>query len=177
MTLADDAPRARAIEPTQSCIVQAPAGSGKTTLLVNRYLRLLSGAQHPEQLLAITFTRKAAAEMRLRVLDALHTPNSEDAEKVLALDRSLGWQLLANPNRLKIQTIDSFAMALTRQLPLASGFDRDAQLMEDASDFYQRAAHRLFASLYSDPDLGWALAKFLSAIGDAIEHQLGSPKS
>ena len=169
MTLADAASRARAIEPTESCIVQAPAGSGKTTLLVNRYLRLLSGAKHPEQLLAITFTRKAAAEMRLRVLDALHTPNSEDAEKVLALDRSLGWQLLANPNRLKIQTIDSFAMALTRQLPLASGFDRDAQLIEDASDFYQRAAHRLFASLYSDHDLGWALAKFLSVIDNDVQ--------
>ena len=169
MTLADATTRARAVEPNQSFIVQAPAGSGKTTLLVNRYLRLLSLATRPEQLLAITFTRKAAAEMRLKVLDELHDPHSVDGQSVRDRDQTLGWQLQSNPNRLKIQTIDSFAMSLTRQLPLASGFDRDAQLIEDAGDFYQRAAQRLFASLYTNHDLGWALAKFLSAIDNDVQ--------
>ena len=67
----DLAERAKALDPTKSFIVQAPAGSGKTELLTRRLLRLLSLVKRPEDILTVTFTRKAAREMRNRVLDTL----------------------------------------------------------------------------------------------------------
>ena len=105
--------RAKAVDPSRSCIVQAPAGSGKTTLLVQRYLNLLERVNRPEEILAITFTRKAATEMKQRILSALETDNPV-AMRVRQRDATAGWGLRLNPNRLKVQTIDSFA---TEMLP------------------------------------------------------------
>ena len=67
----DFAERRRALDPAYSFIVQAPAGSGKTGLLIQRYLKLLTLVDEPEEIVAITFTRKAAAEMRERLMAAL----------------------------------------------------------------------------------------------------------
>ena len=74
--VSDEAQRARALDARESFLVQAPAGSGKTELLVLRYLALLPHVDEPEQVLAITFTRKATAEMRVRVLRALESAGS-----------------------------------------------------------------------------------------------------
>src|ERR1700761_4978978 len=75
----DDAERRRALDPTRSFLVQAPAGSGKTHLLTQRFLRLLAQAQRPDEIVAITFTIAAAAEMRNRSLEALEA--AETSEK------------------------------------------------------------------------------------------------
>src|SRR5918911_781830 len=121
--LADHAPRERALDVRRSFIVQAPAGSGKTELLVQRYIRLLGAVEKPEEIVAITFTIKAAAEMRKRVLAA--TPNAGEIA-----------------HRLRIQTIDAFCAALTRQMPVVSGFGAQPGIIEDAREHYEEAALR-----------------------------------
>jgi ATP-dependent helicase/nuclease subunit A len=121
----DQAQRDAALDPRRSFIVQAPAGSGKTELLVQRFLKLLSLAQKPEEVLAITFTKKAAAEMRKRVLERL--PNSGEIA-----------------HRLRIQTIDAFCTALTRQVPVLARFGAQPEIVEDASELYLEGAARVF---------------------------------
>ncbi len=131
MTLKDAEQRQRAIDPTQSFIVQAPAGSGKTELLTQRFLRLLSTVHAPEQIIALTFTKKAANEMRERILAALHLATTQSkattshqqqtltyATEALARDTTLGWHLLSEPSRLRIMTIDALCQRLAHAIPL-----------------------------------------------------------
>tara|TARA_R110002073_G_scaffold69773_4_gene172885 strand:- start:3007 stop:6498 length:3492 start_codon:yes stop_codon:yes gene_type:complete len=146
--------RQHALDPTQSFIVQAPAGSGKTGLLIQRYLKLLACVDEPEEIVAITFTRKAAAEMRERVLAALDMGKLSESDPdsayekvtyalsvaVLQRDGQMGWHLTENPVRLRIQTIDSLCASLTRQMPMLSKFGSQPESIEDASDFYREAA-------------------------------------
>jgi ATP-dependent exoDNAse (exonuclease V) beta subunit len=126
--IADQAARQAALDPRRSFIVQAPAGSGKTELLVQRYIRLLAAVEKPEEVVAITFTIKAAAEMRKRVLD--HLPNAGEVA-----------------HRLRIQTIDAFCASLTRQMPVVSGFGAQPGIVEDAHEHYADAGMRTISEL------------------------------
>ncbi|HYR34926.1 MAG TPA: UvrD-helicase domain-containing protein, partial [Burkholderiales bacterium] len=126
--IADAAAREAALDPRRSFIVQAPAGSGKTELLVQRYIRLLASVEKPEEVVAITFTIKAAAEMRKRVLDNL--PNAGEVA-----------------HRLRIQTIDAFCASLTRQMPVVSGFGAQPGIVEDAHEHYADAGLRAINEL------------------------------
>ena len=145
-----------------SFIVEAPAGAGKTELLTQRFLRLLTTVNSPEEIIAITFTNKAAAEMRLRIMDSLMMAASKIAPtathkkityelslKALAHAQTYDWQLIENPARLRIFTIDSLCAHLTRQMPLMSRFGTQPSVTEDASALYQQAAQQTLAELES----------------------------
>jgi len=154
-----------------SYIVQAPAGSGKTELLTQRMLGLLAHVENPEEVVAITFTRKAAAEMSHRLVSHLQAAarqqrgESEDEElqdheqvsrdlslAVLKHDAELGWNLLEQPSRLRIRTIDSLCNELARQLPVTSGLGGGQQIAVDATALYRKAAARTMAVIEDDSD-------------------------
>ncbi len=122
--IADNKYRQQALDVSKSFIVQAPAGSGKTTLLINRYLKLLAIANVPENVLVMTFTNKAVAELKQRlylilsqvannnesVIDNYHTKQTYQlAKEVLLRSEELSWHILDNPERLKITTIDGLS--------------------------------------------------------------------
>lgn len=169
INLQDAKERQRALDPTQSFIVQAPAGSGKTELLTQRFLRLLSCVKQPEEILAITFTKKSAAEMRARIIKAITSacndpePEASHAKQTWHIARqalqrniTLGWNLLDNPNRLQIQTIDSFNASLTRQLPLLSNFGAPLEIADDANNLYRQAVQEFLSHL--EENYSWATA-------------------
>jgi len=177
----DLAARRRALDPARSFIVQAPAGSGKTELLIQRYLRLLACVEHPEEIVAITFTRKAAGEMRERVLDALadaraaKAPASEHerttlelAAAALARDTEAGWGVTANPARLRIQTIDSLCAALTRQMPMLSRFGSQPESIEDAAELYLQAARATVELVESDEAVAQDVERLLMHLDNDV---------
>jgi ATP-dependent exoDNAse (exonuclease V) beta subunit len=154
--------RMQALDVTRSWLVQAPAGSGKTELLIARFLALLATVERPESIVAMTFTRKAAAEMRERVVEALRDAQADRdeanlpaaahialtrrlARAALARDRALGWRLTEQPSRLRIITIDAMATALARQAPLASELGALPRFVDDADLLYSEAARQALA--------------------------------
>lgn len=159
----DASERRRALDPRQSFVVQAPAGSGKTELLIQRYLTLLARVAEPEQIVAITFTVKAAGEMRSRVLEALRRARTAPepgraheretwriSREALARNDERGWQLLQNPERMRIQTIDALSMAITRHMPWTARFGAMPQVTEDARLLFREGATNTIRRLGDD---------------------------
>ena len=178
---ADQQQRQHALDVSCSFIVQAPAGSGKTELLIQRYLALLAGVEAPEEVIAITFTRKAAAEMRSRVLAALAAGANDTqpaagheqttwrlARAARARDAALGWELAANPNRLRIDTIDALCHALARQMPVLSRFGARPETVTDAQPLYEEAARRTLALLEAGGADGALVATLLAHIDNNV---------
>lgn len=181
----DTESRARALDPRGSFIVRAPAGSGKTELLIQRVLALLATVEAPEEVVAITFTRKAAAEMRQRVIEALEAargPEPGEPHKRLtwslacavhARDAGRGWDIVEHPARLRIQTIDALAQWLARQLPLALGLGATPDITERADALYAAAARATFATLDSphrrDRELATHVARVLEHLDNDVE--------
>ncbi|MCS7258100.1 MAG: UvrD-helicase domain-containing protein, partial [candidate division WOR-3 bacterium] len=106
----------------KSKIVLSPAGSGKTERLARRYIELLENGVLPERILTITFTEKAAAEMKARIFQILKQENPELYKKII--EKSM---------LLRIKTIDSFCLSLLKRFAQLCGYEYDLDVLSDSS--------------------------------------------
>ncbi len=178
----DHQARTSALDPTRSFAVTAPAGSGKTGLLTQRVLKLLPYCDHPEEVVCITFTRKAAAEMQDRIATAIHNaanserPESEHeqltwdlAQAVIARDSEKNWQLLKNPARLRVQTIDGLCRSLTQHNPIESGIGGRSQLLEHPASVYRGAVQQALKSIEEEGQLQHDLKELFLHLDNNLE--------
>jgi ATP-dependent helicase/nuclease subunit A len=157
-----------ALEPAHSVVVRACAGSGKTWLLTSRIIRLLIAGVAPKHILAITFTKKAAQEMRDRVAQLLREMADGTPEQVVELltlrglsaaqaiesvprAQSLYDEILGAGQELPIYTFDAWFYRLLKAAPMGSGVARDAMLLTDADEL-REAAWQDFFELFNRPN-------------------------
>jgi ATP-dependent helicase/nuclease subunit A len=114
----DTAAREFARDPGNNVVLEASAGTGKTSVLVTRYVNLLTRGVDPANILAITFTRKAAAEMRERVIHELRR-----AAEQSTFDRARWAAIRDRLADIQISTIDAFCLSLLREFPLEADLD------------------------------------------------------
>src|SRR5687767_3461998 len=123
---ADARARRLAVDPRRSVALEASAGTGKTRVLVDRYVRLLEAGVAPRNILAITFTRKAAAEMRQRVMATLGARHREGGITAAR------WRELRDAfGDISISTIDAFCLSLLHEFPLEAGVDPGFELADE----------------------------------------------
>lgn len=162
----DSSNRLAALNERQSFIVEAPAGAGKTELLTQRYLKLLGTVESPEEIIALTFTNKAAAEMRNRILQSLEAAEQnrpvdaphKQQTRTLALaalqqSKQHQWQLLTQPSRLRILTIDALCSSLAAQMPLLSRLSGQPRVADDTAAHYLEAAKRTLAMVADETSM------------------------
>ena len=166
-------------DPGKSVTVFASAGTGKTWLLVARILRLLLAGAKPDSILAITFTRKAAAEIKQRLTERLEEwlylddqALAEDLGKIgldeaathLDQARSLFEKVQFADQGIRIATFHSFFQELLRRFPLEAGIPAGFTIpqKEQLARLHQEAEDQLLEEAYRDP--GSALSKSMNAI-------------
>ena len=170
----DQAARDFAVDPANDVVLEASAGTGKTRVLVERYVRLILAGVDPRHILAITFTRKAAAEMRERVLTELRRRVEEGA-----ITPKRWRELSERIGDIQISTIDAFCFGLLREFPLEADVDpafdvadetEMARFANEALDLTLRAVRalikddehiRLLLARVSTPILSGAIASLL----------------
>ncbi len=165
---------ALACDPRRSVVVEACAGAGKTWMLVSRVLRALLDGAEPQEILAITFTRKAAGEMRARLVEwlaefaapacgaehrvqALRQRGLADAE-ARALEPALAGlyqRVLASGRTVEIRTFHAWFSQLLRAAPMEMlaelGLQPDMTLIEDLDEHLPEVYRRFHAAVIADP--------------------------
>jgi ATP-dependent helicase/nuclease subunit A len=128
----DESERAFAKDPRNHVVLEASAGTGKTKVLVDRYVNLIEAGVDPRNILAITFTRKAAAEMRDRVLTTIHerVARADDGANTKALRAQ--WAIIKDRAAdINISTIDAFCFGLLREFPLEADVDPAFEIADE----------------------------------------------
>jgi ATP-dependent helicase/nuclease subunit A len=157
---ADATARQFAVDPGNNVVLEASAGTGKTSVLVTRYVNLLKAGAEPANILAMTFTRKAAAEMRERIVRELRESAARSE-----FDRARWLDLRDHFGEIAISTIDAFCLSLLREFPLEAdidpGFDiadetEIPRLVEEALD---RSLRILTSLAREEPDIALVLAQ------------------
>ncbi len=178
--------RKLALDAAQSFIVEAPAGAGKTELLTQRFLALLATVDNPEEVVALTFTKKAAAEMRHRVISSLKRAAAgqmgEAAHQqttyrlgveVLKRDSEHQWHLLEHAGRLQITTLDALCSKLARQMPLLSRLGSQPTVTLDAEPYYAQAALATLQSMEGEDGLSEAESKAVVRVASFFDNDAG----
>jgi len=172
-----------ALDPFQSVIIQACAGSGKTWLLVARLLRILLAGAKPSEILAITFTRKAAGEVKARLVELLEELAAAPDERALeilgarglSLDeacaalpraRDLLEQVLDAPVAIAIETFHGWFARIVRSAPLAAGVTPSFVLTERVGSLIAQARQMFFARLDRDETVRGAYLDLLHRVGE-----------
>ncbi len=173
----------RAAEPSASIWVTASAGTGKTRVLADRVMRLLLGGTDPRQILCLTFTNAAAAEMVKRVEDdlsqfAISPRNVLEAElqqltgrmptgDERARARTLLARVLDLPAGLPIMTIHSFCQSLLKRFPLEAGVVPHFDVLDPrtAADLLRDAQAEVLAG--SSSEIERALERLAVLLGEA----------
>ena len=171
---ADVQARVFAVDPANNVVLEASAGTGKTSVLVARYINLLKAGVDPSNILAITFTRKAAAEMRERIITELRAAASRSE-----LDRARWVELRDRLSEIAISTIDAFCLSLLREFPLEADLDPGfgmadetevPRLIDEALD---RSLRILTGVARTNPDVALVLAQLgISRTREGLAHLL-----
>ena len=164
-----------ALDPANSVVIEACAGSGKTWLLVSRIVRLLLAGVRPSEILAITFTRKAAQEMQARLHQWLRfLATAEDAEvrrflrdrevrddqidDLLPRARALFEEFLTDQPGITINTFHGWFLQLLKRAPLAAGVASGTNLVDQTSSLVNNAWELFAEGLQHRPRSPAALA-------------------
>ncbi len=157
---ADAAARERAVDPRRNVVLEASAGTGKTTVLVTRYLNLLRAGVDPAHILAMTFTRQAAAEMRARIIEGLRAEAGRSAG-----GRARWGALRDRLGEIAISTVDAFCLSLLREYPLEADLDPGFTVADETEipEIVRQAAEHALAVCgglaRDDAELGMLLAQ------------------
>jgi ATP-dependent helicase/nuclease subunit A len=128
LDLPDATARRNAVDPSHNIVLEASAGTGKTRVLVERYVNLLRAGVEPDHILAITFTRKAAAEMRQRIIERL-----KEASRLSEFDAGRWRDVKDRLGDIAVSTIDAFCLSLLREFPLEADVDPGFALADDTA--------------------------------------------
>jgi ATP-dependent helicase/nuclease subunit A len=177
----DKAARGDAVDPQRNIVLEASAGTGKTRVLVERYVNLLRAGVDPDHILAITFTRKAAAEMRERIIDRLR-----EASRHSAADLARWRDLKDRLSEIAISTIDAFCLSLLREFPLEADVDPGFDLADETQvprlidESLDQALRMCRAVAREDDDVALVFAqlgerRLRAGLGQLLDRRLVAP--